>query len=87
MFSNATPQLVPYSTPAEQNRLQREFKHLQLEVFQKQHYINSTRRQMCDAWKDNLRAQEARMKDLENQLQGAYAYDTRRDYQNITNTW
>ena len=78
---------APYSTPAEHNRLQRELSYLQLEVSQKKHYIDRTRTKICEGWIDCLAAQEARMKELENQLQGAFAYDSRRDYQDIANIW
>lgn len=82
-----TPIAAPYTTPAEHHRLQRELSYLQLEVSQKKHYIDRTRTKVCEGWMENLAAQEARMEELENQLQGAYAYDTKRDYRDISNIW
>lgn len=87
MFSKSMLPATPYSTSGERSRLQQELNYLRIEVLQKKHYIERTRNKVCDGWMNCLAAQEERMKELENQLQGAYVYDSRRDYQDIANIW
>ena len=74
-------------TISEAIMLSRELKHLILDVSKKKHYANKVRWRLCESWISSLEKQEARIIELNNQLQGAYLYDTESSNQPIPNIW
>lgn len=78
---------MPKTTVPEATKLSQELKHLTLDVSKKKHYANKVRWRLCEGWIKILAEQEARIKELNNQLQGAYLYDTESSNQPISNFW
>jgi hypothetical protein len=74
-------------TMSDANRLSQELKHLKLEVSKKKHYASKVKWRLCKSWINNLEQQEAKIIELNNQLQGAYLYGTESSNQSITNFW